>query len=81
MTHRLKRLVGPGLTGLVLASHGLSVVAQPTGAASAASQPPGNPLTYPADPTWLVITLIVGLVIGYLIGVKRAATKASASHA
>ena len=81
MTHRLKRLIGPSLTGLMLASHGAATLAQPTGAASSASQPSGDPLTFPADPTWLVITLIVGLIVGYLIGAKRAATKASASHA
>jgi hypothetical protein len=81
MTHRIKRLIGPVLTGSFLASYGLAALAQPAGSASAASQPPSNPLTYPVDPTWLVITLIVGLIIGYLIGVKRAAGKANASHA
>jgi len=81
MKHAIKRLIGPVVTGAVLASHDVVALAQPSGAASAASQPPSNPLTFPVDPTWLVIALVVGLIIGYLVGAKRAATKASASHA
>jgi len=76
MTQKLKRL-----SGAVLVLQALPTMAQPSPSASSASQPPPNPIAYPVDPTWLVITLIVGLIIGYLIGAKRAATKASASHA
>lgn len=67
----MKYSIAPVLTGLALLAHNLLASAQPAGPASGASQPPGDGLKTPVDPTWFVAVLVVGLIIGYAIGVAR----------
>jgi len=67
----MKYSIAHMLTGLALLTHNLLAFAQPTGPASGASQPPGDGLKTPVDPTWFVAILVLGLIIGYAIGVAR----------
>jgi len=80
MKRALKQLTGSALVGLSLLMQTIFAFAQPTGAASAASQPPGDGLKIPVDPTWLVAALVIGLVIGYLVGVARGRNAGTMAH-